>query len=73
MNALVFAGVEVQGIVGRRLWETWVQMRGLLERGAVDLEPVVTHELPYTEFAYGMELMKKGEAGKVVFQFDGAA
>ncbi|WKZ79112.1 MAG: L-threonine 3-dehydrogenase [Fimbriimonadaceae bacterium] len=73
MNALVFGGVEVQGIVGRRLWETWVQMRGLLERGAVDLEPVVTHELPYTEFAYGMELMKKGEAGKVVFQFDGAA
>lgn len=69
VNDLVFKGVDVHGIVGRRLYETWDQMQCLLAKG-LDVSPVVTHELPYTDFAHAMELMKKGEAGKVVFRFD---
>jgi threonine 3-dehydrogenase len=70
VNDLVFKGVDVQGIVGRRLWETWDQMHDLLTTRGLDVSPVVTHEFPYTEFAGAMELLKKGEAGKVVFRFD---
>jgi threonine 3-dehydrogenase len=69
MNDLVFKGIQVHGIVGRRLWQTWEQMQCLLEKG-LDVSPVVTHEFHYTEFANAMELMKKGQAGKVVFTFD---
>jgi threonine 3-dehydrogenase len=70
VNDLVFKGVDVQGIVGRRLWKTWEQMQCLLLQKGLDVSPVVTHELPYTAFSEAMELMKKGEAGKVVFRFD---
>lgn len=63
MDAVIFKGLTVQGIVGRRLWETWDQMQRLLE-GGLDVAPVVTHELPYTEFAGAMELMAAGKAGK---------
>jgi threonine 3-dehydrogenase len=70
VNAVIFEGIDIQGIVGRRLWETWTAMQGLLKSGKLVLDPVITHELPYTEFQAAMELMKAGKAGKVVFTFE---
>lgn len=69
LNAVIFKGIDVQGIVGRRLWETWDQMGELLQSGKLNLRPVITHQLHYTELAKAMELMKEGKAGKVVFDF----
>ena len=70
MNAIIFKGIDVQGIVGRRIWQTWDQMGELLKSGKLNLLPVITHEMHYTEFQEAMELMKKGQAGKVVFTFE---
>jgi len=69
MNAVIFKGLTVQGIVGRKLWQTWDQMAELLKSGRLNLAPVITHEMHYTEFHRAMELMKEGKAGKVVFRF----
>ena len=69
VNALIFQGIDVQGIVGRRLWETWTVMQALLKSGKLSLDAVITHEMPYTEFRKAMELMNAGKAGKVVFTF----
>lgn len=70
VNQLIFKGIEMQGIVGRRLWETWDLMGRLLSEGNLNLDPVITHEMHFTEFARAMELMNAGKAGKVVFKFD---
>ena len=70
VNDLIFKGVDLHAIVGRRLWQTWDQMSELLASGNLILDPVVTHVMHYTEFQYAMELMKAGKAGKVVFTFD---
>lgn len=70
INAVVFKGLELQGIVGRKLWETWDQMARILATGRLRLEPVITHKMHFTEFQKAMELMKAGEAGKVVFTFE---
>lgn len=70
MNAVVFKGLDMQGIVGRRMWETWDQMGRLLAGGRLDLLPVITHQMHYTEFQCAMDLMQAGNAGKVVFHFD---
>lgn len=73
MNEVIFKGLRMQGIVGRRLPETWDLMRTLFASGRLNLEPVVTHRMHYTEFERAMELMAAGKAGKVVFDFaDGA-
>ena len=69
MDHVIFKGISIQGIVGRRLWETWDLMGTLLSSNSLNLEPVITHSLPYTEFQTGMELLKAGQAGKLVFTF----
>lgn len=66
-NLVIFQGITVHGVVGRRLWETWYQARGLLRSGAVDLRPIVTHSFGLDEAAKGFEVMASGESGKVVF------
>jgi threonine 3-dehydrogenase len=70
LNSLIFKGIRMQGIVGRKLWETWDQMHELLLGGNLFLGPIVTHRMHFTEFQTAMELMKQGKAGKVVFYFD---
>lgn len=72
INDLIFKGVDIQAIVGRKLWDTWDTMGKLLESGSLNLDPVVTHVMHYTEFQQAMELMKAGKAGKVVFTFEPA-
>ena len=70
MNDVIFKGLELQGIVGRKLWETWDQMAELFASGQLNLEPVVTHQMPFTEFSEAMRLLVAGRAGKVVLTFD---
>jgi threonine 3-dehydrogenase len=65
-DRVIFKGATVHGIVGRRLWETWYQMRGLLRSGAVDLSPMVTHRFALDHFDRAFDLMESGECGKVV-------
>ncbi|HEY8343450.1 MAG TPA: L-threonine 3-dehydrogenase [Calditerricola sp.] len=65
-NAIVFKGVTVLGITGRRIYETWQQTAGLLASGQVNLEPLITHRFPLERFAEAFELMKSGQCGKIV-------
>ncbi|MBN1201167.1 MAG: L-threonine 3-dehydrogenase [Anaerolineae bacterium] len=66
---IVFKGAIVRGIVGRRLWDTWYQMRGLIESGAVDLTHLVTHEFDLEEFDEAYKVFMSGESGKIMFHF----
>lgn len=65
---MIFKGLTVHCIVGRRLYETWDTMRSLLASGRLDILPAITHTLPIEEFDHGMSLMRDGLCGKVVFQ-----
>ncbi len=64
-NDIVFKGVHVQGIAGRKMWESWHQLKNLLASG-LDLRDVITHRLPLEDYREGMELMASGDCGKVV-------
>ena len=63
---IIFKGATVLGINGRKMYETWYQMEALLKSGKLDLSPVITHRLTMSDFAEGMELLKSGEASKIV-------
>ena len=65
-NLLVLKGIEVHGIFGRKMFETWRQTSTLLGRGLVDVAPIITHRLPLTEFQRGFELLLHSQAGKVI-------
>lgn len=68
LNDAIHKGVDIQCIIGRRLWETWEQMEKLLLRPDFDLSPVITHRFHISEFHQAMEMIKHGETGKVVFE-----
>lgn len=65
-NLVIMKGITVHGIAGRRLWETWYQMRALLASGAVDLAPLITHEFPLSHWEDAIQTMASGESGKIV-------
>jgi threonine 3-dehydrogenase len=65
---IIFKGATVQGINGRKMFETWYQMEALLATGKLNLEPVITHRLKLSEFKKAMEVIESGEAIKVVMR-----
>ncbi|QHE52270.1 L-threonine 3-dehydrogenase [Pontibacillus sp. HMF3514] len=65
-NDIVFKGIEVQGIAGRKMFETWQQVSRLLQSNQVDVTPIITHHLPMEDFEKGFQLMNEGKCGKVV-------
>ncbi len=65
-NDVVFKGITIQGISGRKMYDTWYQVKGLIQSGRLNIEPVITHRLPLENFQEGFELMRSGNCGKVV-------
>lgn len=65
-NHVIFKGATVLGVNGRRMFETWYQMEELLLSGRLQLEEIITHQIPLADFAKGFALMQSGEGIKVV-------
>jgi threonine 3-dehydrogenase len=63
---VIFKGITLQGIVGRRMYETWDQLDQLLRSGRLDLRPAITHTMPMERFDEAIALLREGRAGKVV-------
>jgi threonine 3-dehydrogenase len=68
---VIFKGATVLGINGRKMFETWYQMEEMLLSGRLELEEIITHEVPVGEFARGFGLMQSGEGIKVVMDVAG--
>ncbi len=62
---VIFKGIRIYGITGRRLWDTWYRSTALLEEG-LDMTPIITHRLPLAEYATAFDLVAAGHAGKIV-------
>ncbi len=65
---VIFKGITVYGVVGRRMYDTWHQMTRFLRSGAFDPAPVVTHRFPLEGYDEAIHAIRSGEAGKVVFE-----
>ena len=68
-DKIIFKGLTVQGIYGRKMYETWYKMTQLVLSG-FPLGKVLTHQLPVERFQEGFELMEQGKAGKVVLSWN---
>ena len=65
---IIFKGITIYGVVGRRMYDTWIQMTQFLRSGKFDPTPVITHRFPLEGFEEAMHVIRSGEAGKVVFE-----
>jgi threonine 3-dehydrogenase len=64
---IIFKGLTIYGVVGRRMYDTWHQMTRFIRSGHFDPTPVITHRLPLEAVDEAMALIKSGEAGKIIF------
>jgi len=67
---VVMRGIDIYGVTGRRLWQTWVDVTRFVARGLVDLRPLVTHRFPVERVAEAIEAAAGGHAGKVLVWLD---
>lgn len=67
-DTVVFNGLTIKGIYGRQIFETWYKMTAMVQSG-LDISPIITHRLPYTQFEEGFELMSGGQSGKIVMDW----
>ena len=65
---VIFKGITVYGVVGRRMYDTWIEMTQFLRAGQFDPAAAITHRFPLEQHAEAIAAIKSGEAGKVIFE-----
>ena len=65
---IIFKGITLYGVVGRRMYDTWIQMQQFLRSGKFDPTPGITQRFPLEQYDEAIAAIKSGEAGKVVFE-----
>ena len=67
-DEIIFKGLNIKGIYGREMYETWYKMTQMLRSG-LDISNVLTHRLPVDDFQQAFEIMEKGQCGKIVLDW----
>lgn len=68
-NQVIFKGLQIKGIYGREMFETWYKMFAMLQSG-LDLSPVITHHYPVAQYEAGFDAMLSGRSGKVILDWE---
>jgi threonine 3-dehydrogenase len=67
-NQVIFKGLEIKGVYGREMFETWYKMVAMLQSG-LDLSPILTHHFAVEDFEKGFAAMLSGQSGKVILNW----
>ena len=67
-NQVIFKGLELKGVYGREMFETWYKMVALIQSG-LDISPLITHHFKVDDFKQGFEAMNSGQSGKVILDW----
>ncbi len=68
LNDVIFKGLTMQGIYGRRIFETWYKMSAMLQSG-LDVSGVITHRYAAEDYEEAFDLVASGECGKVILDW----
>ena len=67
-NKVIFKMLNLKGIYGREMFETWYKMIALVQ-GPLDVSGLITHRINIDDFAQGFDVMRSGSSGKVVMDW----
>ncbi len=68
-NDIIFKGLQLKGIYGREMFETWYKMEQMLTSG-LDLSPIITHRYKADDFQKGFDIMDAANSGKVILDWE---
>jgi threonine 3-dehydrogenase len=67
-DQVIFKGLTLKGIYGRKMFETWYKMTQLLRSG-LDISAVITHRFPVDRFEEAFEAVRSAQCGKVILEW----
>lgn len=67
-SEVIFKGLQIKGIYGREMFETWYKMVSMLQSG-LQIDEIITHRLAADDFEQGFAIMKQGDSGKVILDW----
>jgi len=67
-NTVIFSGLNIKGIYGREMYETWYKMTSMIQSG-LNVTPVITHRFHYTKFEEAFQIMRSGNSGKIILDW----
>jgi threonine 3-dehydrogenase len=67
---VIFKGLTIHGVIGRRVFETWETMRNMLSTGLAEIlvKSGFITELPFEQYDTAMSAMVSGDAFKVILK-----
>ena len=65
---IIFKGLQVRGVYGREMYETWYKMDQLIKSG-LDLSKIITHKFPISSFDEAFKVISSGQCGKVIMEW----
>ena len=68
MEKVIFGGLNLRGIYGRKVWDTWYKMSTMIQAG-LDISPIITHRFDAKDYQKGFDVMKSGQSGKVILDW----
>jgi len=66
---IIFKGITIHAVNGRRMYDTWYQCQNFLENRNINIDHIITHEFPAEEFEKGFAVIREGKAAKVLLSF----
>lgn len=67
-STVIFNMLNIKGIYGREMYDTWYKMNVLIESG-LDISPVITHRFPATDYDDAFAAITSAESGKVLLHW----
>ena len=67
-NTVIFNMLEIKGIYGREMFETWYKMIALVQSGLY-ISGLITHRISIEDYRDGFAAMTSGQSGKVVMDW----
>ena len=64
-NDVIFKALTLQGIYGRKMFDTWYKAAALLEEG-LDLSPLLSDRYPITDYQAAFDTLRRGDAAKII-------
>ena len=68
VTEVIFKGLTLRGIYGRRIFETWYKMAAMLQTG-LSVDGVITHRFPAEAYEEAFALVASGQSGKVLLEW----
>ena len=68
MEKVIFGGINLKGIYGRKVWDTWYKMTTMIQAG-LDISEIITHHFDIKDYEKGFDVMRSGHSGKVILDW----